>query len=250
MPAKPYELYYWPSIQGRGEFVRLLLEDAGAPYLDMARLPASKGGGVAANMRFLGGGARVGLEPFGPPFLRHGQLVIAQTASILAWLAPRHGAVPRGETSRLRAHQLQLTITDLLAEVHDTHHPIAGSLYYEDQKPQAKLCAAHFRDERIPKYLDYFERVLEANGGRFLVGRQHSYVDLSAFQVVEGLRYAFPRALRRHTRKLSRLFALADRVAERPGIAAYLASERRLPFNEDGIFRQYPELDSPPRPKA
>jgi glutathione S-transferase len=244
MPSKPYLLYYWPSIQGRGEFVRLLLEDAGAPYVDVARLPPSKGGGVPAMLKLMEGRTPGILEPLGPPFLRHGSLVLAQTALILHWLAPRHGQVPKGEPARLRAHQLQLTVADLVAEVHDTHHPIASSQYYEEQKPQAKQRAAAFIQHRLPKYLGYFERVLATNGGRFLVGRGHSYPDGSLFQLVEGLRYAFPRAFAALERKLPLTLALRDRVAARPRLAAYLASPRRLPFNEQGLFRRYPELDA------
>lgn len=240
---KPYLLYYWPSIQGRGEFVRLALEDAGAPYVDVAREPPEVAGGMKAMMALLNRTTPGLTEPFGPPFLRHGKLVIAQTANILAWLAPRHGLVPGDERSRLFANQLQLTIADFVAEVHDTHHPIAVSLYYEDQKAEARAKSRHFLAERLPKFMGYFERVLRAGNGRFLVGRKHSYVDLSAFQIVEGMAYAFPKAWKKASRGLPNLLALRDRVAARPRIAAYLASDRRLPWNEQGIFRRYPELD-------
>jgi glutathione S-transferase len=241
-------LYYWPTIQGRGEFVRLLLEDAGAPYVDVGR----RRGGVDAMMRVLAGRAR-GALPFAPPFVAVGDVVVAQTANVLAWLAPRLGRAPRGEARRAEAAQIQLTIADLLAEVHDTHHPIAGSLYYEDQRREARRRAAHFVRERLPKYLGWLERVLERNarrGSRWLVGRACSYADLSAFQTVEGLRFAYPSAMARLERRLPRLAALRDRVAARPRLAAYLASERRIPFNQEGIFRHYPELDAPARRRA
>ncbi|KYF55728.1 glutathione S-transferase [Sorangium cellulosum] len=245
MKAPTYELYYWPSIQGRGEFVRLALEDAGAAYVDVARLPAAKHGGVAAMQKLMKSHA-LALEPFAPPFLRAGDLVIAQVANILFYLGPRLGLVPDDEASRLGAHQLQLTVTDLVAEVHDTHHPISVELYYEDQKPEALRRSQAFVAERMPKFLGYFERVLERHGGRHLVGGAMSYVDLSLFQVIAGLRYAFPRAMAAFAPKIPGLVALHDRVAERPRIAAYLASDRRIPFNEDGIFRRYPELDPAP----
>jgi glutathione S-transferase len=235
--VKPYDLYYWPSIQGRGEFVRLALEEAGALYVDVARRP----GGVREMMKIMGAAAD-GPEPFAPPFLRSGKLLIAQTANILLYLAPRHALVPQGEKARFHAHQLQLTVTDLVAEAHDTHHPVSLELYYEDQKKEARERARSFIDHRIPKYLGYFERVLERAGGKGMLGR-FSYVDLSMFQVVEGLRYAFPNAMKRASKSVRRLVALRDRVALRPRIAAYLASERRIAFNEDGIFRHYPELD-------
>ena len=235
-----YELYYWPSIQGRGEFVRLALEDAGADYVDEARRPK----GMAAMMRFMESSA-IDRPPFAPPFLKAGKLVIAQTANILFYLGPRLDHVPKSEPSRFWAHQLQLTIADWVAEAHDTHHPISGSLYYEDQKKEAKRRAADFTAERIPKYLGYFERILKrhSKGGGYLLGKKISYVDLSLFQMIEGLRYAFPRAMARLEPKHPLSIALHDRVAARPRLAAYLTSERRIPFNQEGIFRHYPELD-------
>ncbi|WP_245529865.1 glutathione S-transferase family protein [Anaeromyxobacter dehalogenans] len=248
MATEPaYELVYWPGLQGRGEFIRLAFEDAGVPYADLARLPDAGGGGAAAVMRLL---EEPGpwLTPLGPPALRHGEVVVAQTAAILQWLAPRIGLVPPDEASRLRAHQLQLTIADLVAEVHAVHHPVATSLYYEDQRREAGRAAEAFRRERIPLFLRYLDRALDSNpagGGRWLVGAGCSYPDLSTFQVIEGLRYAFPRAMRRIERRFPRLVALHDAVAARPGVAAYLASDRRIPFNESGIFRHYPELDEP-----
>jgi glutathione S-transferase len=233
-----YELYYWTGIQGRGEFVRLALEDAGADYVDVARRPR----GMAAMLRFMESPS-VKRPPFAPPFLKTGKLVIAQTANILFFLGPRLGLAPKPDAGRLWAHQLQLTIADWVAEVHDTHHPVAGSLYYEDQKREAKRRAEDFTAERLPKFLSYFEQVLERNGSRALAGNAVSYVDLSLFQMIEGLRYAFPRAMTKQERKRRRVIALHDRIATRPRLAAYLASERRLPFNQEGIFRHYPELD-------
>lgn len=236
-----YELYYWAGIQGRGEFVRLALEEAGADYVDVAR----EAGGESAMSRLLGGGD-VEHPPFAPPFLRAGELIIGQTANILLYLGARHGVAPDDEAGRLWTHQLQLTIADLVDEVHDTHHPIASSLYYEDQRREARTRAADFLKSRAPKYLGYFERVLERNkaGDRHLVGAALTYPDLSLFQIVAGLRYAFPRAMARLEPKHPRVVALHDRVAARPRIAAYLASDRRIAFNEHGIFRHYPELDT------
>jgi len=233
-----YELYYWTGIQGRGEFVRLALEDAGASYDDVARTQ-----GDDAIVRFLDG-AHAGALPFAPPFLKAGRLVIAQVANILHYLGPPLGLVPDGESRRLYAHQLQLTIGDLVAEVHDAHHPIASSLYYEDQRVEAQRRARDLRQTRLPKFLDYFEQVLERGGGQHAV-HEHSYVDLSLFQLMSGLEYAFPRAMQRLEHQLPLLCALRQRVAARPRIATYLDSSRRLPFNENGIFRHYPELDDP-----
>lgn len=236
-----YELYYWPGIQGRGEFVRLVLEDAAADYGDVARLGKR---GVAALMRFQESRSAVH-PPFAPPFLKAGKLVIGQTANILLFLGPRLGLVTKNEAIRLWAHQLQLTVADWVAEVHYTHHPISGGLYYEEQKPEAKRRAASFTAERLPKHLDYFEGVLQRNrrGTHYLLGKAASYVDLSMFQMMAGLRYAFPRAMGRLEPRYPKLVALHDRVSARPRIAAYLSSERRLPFNQHGLFRHYPELD-------
>jgi glutathione S-transferase len=240
----PFELFYWPRIQGRGEFVRLALEDAGAPYVDVARVP----GGMRQMLQILKG-AKAGdgpsPAPFAPPFLRDGDVVVAQTANILAYVGPLVRRAPRDAAGRAAALQIQLTIADLVAEAHDTHHPIAVDLYYEDQRAPAKARAASFVRARIPKYLGWLERLLEQSGGEYFLGDKISYVDTSAFQVVRGLEYAFPRAMVGMRRRIRRLRALAERIEARPRIAAYLASERRLPFNEDGIFRRYPELDTP-----
>jgi glutathione S-transferase len=231
-----YQLYYWPTIQGRGEYVRLALEDAGAAYDDVARSPR----GMAAMSRMMEQGGRA---PFAPPFLKAGRLVIGQTANILLYLGARHGLAPKAEAGRLWVHQLQLTITDFVAEVHDTHHPIAVSLYYEDQRGPAKKRTEEFWNERVPKYLGYFERLVSDSGGTYTTGRRATYVDLSLFQIVQGLRYAFPNRMKQFERKIPKLVELHDRVAARPNIKAYLASDRRIPFNEDGIFRHYKELD-------
>ena len=231
-----YELYYWPSIQGRGEYVRLALEEAGADYTDAARGAR----GMAAMMKMM---EAKNTPPFAPPFLKAGQLVIGQTANILFYLGSRHGLAPKAEAGRLWLNQLQLTVTDFVAEVHDTHHPLGPSLYYEDQKAAAKKRSDEFWRERVPKYLGYFERLLEDNGGGYVAGRRLSYVDLSMFQLVEGLRYAFPKRMRAFERKIPGLVDLRDRVAARPNIKAYLASDRRIAFNEDGIFRRYKALD-------
>jgi glutathione S-transferase len=234
-----YELYYWPTIQGRGEFVRLALEEAGAEYADVAR----GRGGTDAMFRLMEG-RRVERPPFAPPFLKVGKLLIGQTANILLFLGEREGLAPTGEAGRLWAHQLQLTIADLVVEAHDTHHPVAVSLYYEDQKDEAKRRAADFLENRAPKFLGYFERVLAEGKKSYLLGARATYPDLSLFQIVEGLRYAFPHAMARLERKHPRVVELHDKVAARPRIRAYLTSERRIPFSEEGIFRHYDELDA------
>jgi glutathione S-transferase len=233
-----YQLYYHPSIQGRGEFVRLALEEASADYVDVAR----RKGGAAAMMKIIDS-KRAARPPFAPPFLKAGNLIIAQTANILFYLGPRLNLSPRDEAGRMWAHQLQLTIADLLVEIHDTHHPISSALYYEQQRTAAKRSAEYFWRYRVPKVLGYFERVLHANGGKYLIGGRLSYVDLSLFQTVEGLRYAFPRRMKRFQRRIPGVIALRDRVENRPRIKAYLASKRRIAFNEWGIFRHYRELD-------
>ena len=244
MTHDTFRFYYWPTIQGRGEFPRLVLEDAGADYVDVARRDEAEGGGEPALMDLLER-RDVGTPLFAPPILQHGGLFVSQTAAICIYLGDVLGLSPRDESGRWRAAHLQMTMADFVDEIHDTHHPIAGQMYYEEQKPEALRRGRHFSSERLPKFLTYFERVLEANAdsGGWLVGSECSHADLSLFQIVEGLGYAFPSALRRTAAECPRTRALRDRVAERPGIAAYLESDRRIPFNQHGVFRHYPELD-------
>jgi glutathione S-transferase len=234
-----YELYYWPEIQGRGEIPRLILEASGADYVDVAREP-----GGMQRMAAVLAGKQPGLLPFAPPFLRAGRIWLAQSALIASFLGERLGLAPGSEPRRLAARTIMLTIADLIDEVHDTHHPIAVDKYYDEQKPAARMRAQAFREERLPKFLRYLERNIERSRHGLLVGKALTYVDLAAFQIVEGLRYAFPHAFGKQRAKVKRLLALRDRVAAQPRIAAYLASARRLPFNELGIFRRYPELDA------
>jgi glutathione S-transferase len=237
-----YELYYWPGSPGRGEFVRLALEESGADYVDVARMKG-RNAGVPALMKLMGS-TKEPHPPFAPPFLKAGKLVIGQTANILQYLGPRHGLAPASEAGRLWTHQLQLSITDFVLEIHDTHHPISNALYYEQQKKEAMRRTPYFLKNRATKYLGYFDRVMAQNpsGAKHLVGARLSYVDLSLFHVIEGLRFAFPRAMRRIEKDVPRVIALHDRVAERPRLRAYLDSDRRLPFS-GGVFRYYKELD-------
>lgn len=234
-----YELYYWPGLPGRGEFVRLALEEAAVEYADVAQSKT----GMAKMLKMLEGEGP-GRIPFAPPFLKAGDLVIAQTANICLFIARRHGLVPEDEPSQWYANQLQLTIADLVAEAHDVHHPIAAALYYEDQQPEAKRRAADFVAHRMPKFLGYFEQVLQQGQGEFLLGKQRSYVDLSLYQVLEGLRYAFPRGFGQVTQHTPGILKVRDRVAQLPRMASYLASRRRQPFSVQGVFRHYPELDA------
>ena len=241
-----YELHYWPTIQGRGEFVRLALEAAGVPYIDVARGAESAGQGVPAMLRHLQD-TRVTHPPFAPPFLKDGEVLVGQTAAILQYLGPALKLVARNEQARSWTNQIQLTIADIVTEAHDTHHPIASSLYYEDQKAQALRRAKDFCGARIPKYLQWFDSIIQRNpaGPRHLVGGRLSYADLSLFQLIEGLRYAFPNAAGRGLAHTPEIVALHGRIAALPRVAAYLRSERRIAFNEMGIFRRYPELDAP-----
>jgi len=232
-----YELFYWPTIQGRGEFVRLTLEEADANYTDVAR----EKGGVDKMMRLMESAKK---PPFAPPFLKADKLLIAQTSNILHYLGARHRLAPKAEAGRLWVLQLQLTVADFVKEIHDTHHPIGSGLYYEDQKSEAARYTGHHLRERVPKYLGYFDEVIEKSGGPFLLGRRLCYADLSLSQIVSGLRYAFPNAMKAAEKKVPRVVAVHDRVFARPRIERYLNSPRRIPFNESGIFRHYPELDA------
>lgn len=241
----PYSLYYWPGLPGRGEFVRLVLEQAGVAYDDVARRPAAEGGGVPAIMAQLRG-TGPGLRPLAPPILVHGRLRLAQMPNICAFLAARHGLVPDDEPAKAEAMQLMLTISDLVVETHDTHHPVGKGDYYEDQKPEAKRYAAQFVEQRLPKFLRYFESVLLANPhgqGRHLLGSSLTHVDLAMDQLLRGLEYAFPRAFAKLEPEIPGLLALRDHVDALPRIAEYRASPRCIPWSESGIFRRYPELD-------
>lgn len=228
-------------LPGRGEFVRLVLEDAGAEYVDVARLPEAQGGGFAAVLQFYQG-EYAGPPVFAPPILEVGELRLAQTHVLCAYLGEALGRTPSEPADRWRAQQLHLTWLDLVDEAHDVHHPLGVGLYYDDQKDAAKARAAQFIESRLPKFLAHFERAL-GHGRDWFVGDACSYVDLTAFQVVEGLAYALPNAFEAASKAAPKLLALRDRVAARSELEAYLASDRRLAFNEDGIFRHYPELD-------
>ncbi|RYZ43996.1 MAG: glutathione S-transferase [Myxococcaceae bacterium] len=245
MSDAKFELFYWPGLPGRGEFVRLVLEEAGADWVDVGLLPESQGGGAKAVMEALGKGP---VPAYAPPVLKVGEFVIAQAPNICSYLGERFGLVPSDEAARLHARQFQLTVADVVAEAHDTHHPLAVMKTYEEQKEPAKARAEVFRTQRIPKYLGYFERALKANtrgGGRYLLGGDFSYPELGLFQLVEGLSYAFPNAMRRIAPQVPGVMALRQRIAERPRIAAYKGSKRAQPFNTTGIFRHYAELDDP-----
>lgn len=240
-----YELWYWPTIQGRGEFVRLALEYAGLRYIDMARRPEEEGGGEEALLRSLDRSDSP-YVPFAPPYLVGNEFVIAQTANILLFLGSRHALAPEDEAGWHWVHQIQLTVADFIVEVHDTHHPLGVGQYYEDQREAALRRSEEFRGRRVDKYLGYFEGVLKRNKeGAGVIGSELTYADLSLFQIVAGLRYAFPRLMKQKHAKYPKLHRLHDAVAATRGIAAYLASDRRIPFNEEGIFRHYDELDVP-----
>lgn len=243
-PTMTYELYYWPGIQGRGEFVRLALEEGAARYRDVALVAESRGGGVPAILRVLEARG-VRRPPFAPPILRAGRQLIAQTPNILLFLGERLNLAPRDAAGRLWTHQLELTILDLYLEVFHTHHPLGDGYAYEEQKAAAKRRTRDFLRVRLPKFFGYFERVLDLNAGRgpWMVGGRLSYADLSMAQLMAGLRYAFPKASRRVLRGRPRLLMLHDAVFGRPRIERYVASGRRLAFNNDDLFRHYPELD-------
>lgn len=234
-----YELYYWPSIPGRGEFVRLALEYGEADYIDVARDKGDK----AVMTRI--GDKDEARPPFAPPYLVDGDIVVGQTSAILQYLGPKLRLAPKAAADAIWVNQIQLTIADLVAESHDSHHPIALGDYYEDQKSEAKKRSREFRKQRIPKFLNWLETILARNpaGPDWLVGKSVTYADLSAFHVVTGLLYAFPKATKAVLKDAPNLAALAVRVSELPTIKAYLESERHIPFNEEGIFRRYPELD-------
>ena len=241
MPT-PYRLVYWPTIPGRGEFVRVILEDVGAAYIDVARLPEAEGGGSRAVVGFLAD-PPPGLRPLACPVLVADDLVLAQSVAIAMLLGERHHRLPGDGAGRYGVQQVLLTMTDLVAEVHSVHHPISTSLRYEDQREAAIVGARPFHAQRLPKYLDWLERLLADNGDEVLVGAGTTVADLWVLPLLDGLDYAFPRSMAALAPRVARLRGLRDRVASRPPLVTYLASARHRPHNLSGIFRHYPELD-------
>lgn len=241
--SDPYELIYWHMIPGRAEFVRLLFEEAGEEYVDVARRAEEKDGtGAECVRRYVTGEAPGSAATYAPPILRVGTLVLSQTANICLFLGRRFGMVGDEEEDWHTANQCAMTVMDVVREAHDTHHPLGSSLYYDDQKEAAKRNADQFLDARLPRFLAYFARTLENSDGPYLLG-DFTYVDLMLFQLMEGLKYAFPHGFEDKVSQTGRLLELHDRVCTRPRIEAYRASDRRMDFNEHGIFRQYPALD-------
>ncbi|UKZ79166.1 hypothetical protein TrVFT333_006916 [Trichoderma virens FT-333] len=225
-----YELIYWPGIPGRGEVVRLLFEDAGVAYIDTAKgdnaVPTTLSYMDSSNL-----GDEKNPPVFAPPVLKHGELVINQLSNILLYLAPKLGLGPASGDGVYHLNSIALTILDgLCVEVHDTHHPIATHKYYEDQKEEAKLRAKAFREERLPKYLTYVQRLLDAK--------------TSGEGCLDGTKFAFPQTVEKLKKsgKYDGVFKLYDAVKERPNIKAYLESDKRIDYS-DGIWRHYPELE-------
>ncbi|KAK5109187.1 hypothetical protein LTR62_007272 [Meristemomyces frigidus] len=250
-----YELLYHPGIPGRGEFIRLAFEAKGVAYTDVANEQKDGYSTVQAVCMNKGTESVDGNPPvFSSPALRipgaglDGQaLVIAQTPNILWYLGEKLGLVPDDEGGKYHVQQVALTALDLTNETHDTHHPLAVMQYYEDQKEAALAKAKDVRENRIPKYLSYFSRVLEHNAPhgkrKFLVGSYLTYADTTVWQVLNGLLFAFPKEMEARRKEFPALFEeLYPAVQEVEGIRQYLASERRLAYSS-GVFRYYPELD-------
>ena len=107
----PYQLYYWPHIQGRGEVIRLALEEAGVDYTDVAREQNSEEESRNVILNVLQD-KTLSRVPFAPPFLVDGGIMIAQAANILLYLSDKIGLAPLDEPGRIFAHQIQLTVTD------------------------------------------------------------------------------------------------------------------------------------------
>lgn len=238
-----YELFYWPFLQGRGELVRVFFEDAGIDYVDVARQPKTEGGGTEAVLKLVREGQGK-IVPYASPIVRiEGEHLVWQSSNILQVVAEREGLLPEGLIARSHLQGLQLTAADLIHEAHDTHHPIATSLTYEEQAEAAAEAAQAFIDQRIPNFLWMFEETLLRSGGDYLLGEDATYADTTLFQAIAGLTYAFPKAMAHYGDQFAHVMAHAEKVKQRPMLAAYLASDRRLPFNEQGIFRHYDALD-------
>ncbi|MCB2067741.1 MAG: glutathione S-transferase [Erythrobacter sp.] len=230
------ELWYWPEIPGRGEFIRLFCAAGEIDYVDMARVENADA--LVEHMHAL-----EGMRPFAPPYIVDGDVVIGQTPLILQYLSDREGLGSGEMEVDLKLFQLQMDIADFVQEVHSVHHPIASELHYADQMAEAFDRAQNFRANRLPKYLIHFDNALAANGGPFSLGQQWSHVDTSLFQVMEGLDYMFPNYMAAMQGSWPYLEGLQGAVPEIDGLADYLASEERIEFNENGIFRHYEELD-------
>lgn len=250
-----FELLYHPSVPGRGEFIRLALEAASIPYNDVANNDKKGYSIVQAACSPKSTGDTDGNPPaFAPPALRvpgagkDGKtLLIYQTPNILIYLGPHLGLAPEDEVERLWVNQNMLTALDLNNETHDTHHPIAVMQYYEDQKEEALKKSKNFRENRIPKYFSFFERVLKGNEetgkGKYLVSDMLTYADTTLWQVMDGLHFAFPKELEARSNDYPLLFGtFYPSIKEEKHLKEYLASDRRLPYSM-GVFRHYPELD-------
>lgn len=183
--APSYELIYWPSIPGRGEFIRLALEEAGVEYTDKAVTSADEAV-KDVQAQTTGTGDANNPPTFAPPVLRHDDLYISQTPNILQYIATRHGLAPEG-AGLYHVNALALTILDGLSnEAHDTHHPVGVGLYYEDQKEESRRRAKDYVVNRLPKFFDYLQRVLQgkkSGDGPWLYGGKLTYADLVLFQV-------------------------------------------------------------------
>ncbi|EJU05030.1 glutathione S-transferase C-terminal-like protein [Dacryopinax primogenitus] len=249
----PYILHYWGGIPGRGEYVRLAFEYAGVSYTD-----SNDSAKLLKTLR------STSPSHFAPPMLElpNGK-ILSQTPAILNYLAPKLGLAgekgnllknaveddderEEAEFERSIVNQLVLTALDLCVEAHDSHHPIASSLYYEDQKQEALRRAEDFLKLRIPKYLAHFEETLRKNkvSHSHLVGKTTTTADLVLFHVVDGLLYAFPRRMGALDKggKYKRVLKLHEKIMAEGGIKEYVESGRRRKFGV-GLFRHYPELD-------
>ncbi|KAI0205629.1 glutathione S-transferase protein-like protein [Astrocystis sublimbata] len=257
----PYELIYWCSCPARGEHIRLALEEAGAPYSDTLSLGMEKCWKKVEEYIADDYMGESGNPPYyAPPFFKHGSLMISQTSNILMYLGPRLGLSGSKEGDAYRVNALALTALDGLSdEVHQTHHPIAHDLFWEDQKEESRRCSKEWVKDRLPKHLGFWDKVLkcekalpgawsmgesEASPGPWLLGDTFTYADLVLFQCIDGVLFAFPRAMKqaKDSGKYDRVFQLHDAVAARPNIAAYLSSNRRQEYNI-GIYRYYEEND-------
>ena len=251
-PSDPiYELFYWPGIPGRGEHVRLCFEESGTPYKDVCNVEENGIQQLYALNSEKSIGDTINPPVAAPPALRYGDLIVSQTPNIVLYLGPKLGlAGPEDDKNAIyHVNQLSLTALDGLSnEPHDTHHPIATGWNYEEQKDEAKRKAKDYIANRLPKFLGYFEQVLNgpaSKGGDWLYGGQLTFADLVFWQCLDGVTFAFPKALKhlRESGRYDKTFKLYERVKARDNISKYLASNRRKKYSM-GIYRYYPELDA------
>nr|ACM44934.1 sigma-class glutathione S-transferase [Laternula elliptica] len=220
-------LYYWPGFKGRAEFVRLVFEEAGIPYLESNQ-------GVADSIIK---GEIGGYPVMMPPVVAKGDFRLGQTQMICQYLAGKYGLAPKGEEDKIHAEQVCASMYDYLTEGYGAFHGAKPGVKYADQKEEAQRYIDRVVQQRLPRYLKHFETVLAANtaGTGFLFGDSISHADLALFHIMNATEFQFPEVYK-SADYIPLLKAHRDRIASRPNIVAYTQSERCKPFSGDSFM--------------